>query len=331
MQNELIRVENVKKYFPSKDGFKTQYVKAVDGVSFTINEGETLGLVGESGCGKSTIGRVILKLLEKTEGNIYFEGKDIYTLNNKEMIRLRRHMQIIFQDPFASLNPRLRVRRIIEEPLRFHNIRNKNIRRDMVDYALKTVGLDPDIADRFPHEFSGGQQQRIGIARALILHPQFIVCDEAVSALDVSVQAQVLNLLQELKKEFKLTYLFISHNLSVIKHVCDRIAVMYLGKIVEIADKEQIFNNPAHPYTRALISAIPIPDPEQKRHRILLEGDIPSPLNPPRGCRFNTRCYECAQGCDCDEPELVEIEKGHFVACHKFTEKVNEQPFKIVG
>lgn len=313
----LIQLNQVKKHFPFKVGFQTQFIKAVDGVTMDIYRQEALGLVGESGCGKSTLGRVILNLLDKTEGQITMNGVDLDTLKPAEMIKMRRNMQIIFQDPFASLNPRLRVRQIIEEPLRFHGVTDKEERINRVNEMLVTVGLSPDIADRYPHEFSGGQQQRIGIARALVLRPGFIVCDEAVSALDVSVQAQVLNLLQQLRKDFGLTYLFISHNLSVVKHVCDRIAVMYLGKIVELASKEQIFANPVHPYTRALISAIPIPDPDQKRQRILLQGDIPSPANPPSGCRFHTRCYECGDHCDQNEPPFVEVEPGHFVSCNQ--------------
>lgn len=320
--NPLIKVENIKKYFPFKEGFKTRYIKAIDDISFDIYKGETLGLVGESGCGKSTTGRVILNLLEATEGKVSYEGKNVLTMNAKELFILRRRMQIIFQDPFASLNPRMRVRQIVEEPLKFHKVQDRKIRKELVDNILRTVGLDPSAGDRFPHEFSGGQQQRIGIARALVLRPDFIVCDEAVSALDVSVQAQVLNLLHDLKSEFGLTYLFISHNLAVVKHICDRIAVMYLGVIVEIADKKQIFDNPLHPYTRALVSSIPIPDPSRHRNRIILEGDIPSPANPPSGCRFHTRCYECGENCDCDIPKLVEVEPGHFVSCNHYNKPI---------
>lgn len=315
MTDTLIRVEHLKKYFPQKEGFQTNYVKAVDDLTFTIKKGETFGLVGESGCGKSTTGRLLLDLIHPTEGEVYFEEEKISAMKPRELMRLRRHMQIIFQDPFASLNPKLKVRQIIEEPLRFHGIKNKKTRDELVRDILNVVGLPESALERYPHEFSGGQQQRIGIARALILRPDFIVCDEAVSALDVSVQAQVLNLLSGLKDEFRLTYLFISHNLSVIKHICDRIAVMYLGKIVEIGDREMIFKNPCHPYTKALISAIPIPDPDEKRNRILLEGDIPSPLNPPSGCRFHTRCPACREDCGGQEPELLEVEPGHFVAC----------------
>ena len=316
----LIRLEDVKKYFEFKDGFATQYVKAVDGITLDIFKGETLGLVGESGCGKSTLGRTILRLYDKAEGTVEYLGKDVWKQNSKDMLKLRRDMQIVFQDPLASLNPRKTIFQIIEEPLCFHGFKNKEERKQMVESIMKAVGLDPAVGNRYPHEFSGGQQQRVGIARALILRPQFIVCDEAVSALDVSVQAQILNLLQKLKEEYQLTYLFISHNLSVIKHVCDRIVVMYLGNVVEIASKEQLFANPCHPYTRALISTIPIPDPDQKRQRILLEGDIPSPVNPPDGCRFHPRCYERSgkETCCCDRPQLVEVEPGHFVACHQY-------------
>ena len=316
----LIRLEDVKKYFEFKDGFATQYVKAVDGITLDIFKGETLGLVGESGCGKSTLGRTILRLYDKAEGTVEYLGQDVWKANSKDMLKLRRDMQIVFQDPLASLNPRKTIYQIIEEPLCFHGYKNKAERKEMVEAIMKAVGLDPAVGNRYPHEFSGGQQQRVGIARALILRPQFIVCDEAVSALDVSVQAQILNLLQKLKEEYQLTYLFISHNLSVIKHVCDRIVVMYLGNVVEIASKEQLFANPCHPYTRALISAIPIPDPDQKRQRILLEGDNPSPVNPPDGCRFHPRCYERSgkETCCCDRPQLVEVEPGHFVACHQY-------------
>jgi len=324
----LISVKNIKKYFPFKEGFQTKYIKAIDDISFDIYKGETLGLVGESGCGKSTTGRVILNLLNATEGTVSFEGNNIFSMGSKDLFKLRRRMQIIFQDPFASLNPKLKIRQIVEEPLKFHKVQNKKIRQGLVNDILTTVGLDPAAGDRYPHEFSGGQQQRIGIARALVLRPDFIVCDEAVSALDVSVQAQVLNLLDDLKSEFGLTYLFISHNLAVVKHICDRIAVMYLGVIVEIADKKQIFDNPLHPYTKALVSSIPIPDPAQHRNRILLEGDIPSPANPPSGCRFHTRCYECGEDCDCKVPRLVEAEPGHFVSCHHFSEKYVDKKYE---
>ncbi len=316
----LIHLEDVKKYFEFKDGFATEYVKAVDGITLDIFKGETLGLVGESGCGKSTLGRTILRLYDKAEGTVLFQGKNVYEQSSKELLKLRRDMQIVFQDPLASLNPRKTIFQIIEEPLRFHGYKNREERKKLVEQIMQAVGLNPNVGNRYPHEFSGGQQQRVGIARALILRPEFIVCDEAVSALDVSVQAQILNLLQKLKKEYNLTYLFISHNLSVIKHICDRIVVMYLGNVVEVATKEQLFSNPCHPYTRALISAIPLPDPAQKRQRIMLEGDIPSPAHPPEGCRFHPRCYECAgkEACCQDRPRLVEVEPGHFVACHRY-------------
>lgn len=316
----LIHLEDVKKYFEFKDGFATEYVKAVDGITLDIFKGETLGLVGESGCGKSTLGRTILRLYDKAEGTVLFQGKNVYEQSSKELLKLRRDMQIVFQDPLASLNPRKTIFQIIEEPLRFHGYKNRDERKKLVEQIMQAVGLNPNVGNRYPHEFSGGQQQRVGIARALILRPEFIVCDEAVSALDVSVQAQILNLLQKLKKEYNLTYLFISHNLSVIKHICDRIVVMYLGNVVEVATKEQLFSNPCHPYTRALISAIPLPDPAQKRQRIMLEGDIPSPAHPPEGCRFHPRCYECAgkEACCQDRPRLVEVEPGHFVACHRY-------------
>ena len=310
----------MKKYFEFKDGFTTQYVKAVDGVTLDIYKGETLGLVGESGCGKSTLGRTILRLYDKAEGVVEFKGQNVWTQNSRNMLKLRRDMQIVFQDPLASLNPRKTIFQIIEEPLCFHGYRDKQERKTMVEQMMHAVGLDPAVGNRYPHEFSGGQQQRVGIARALILRPEFIICDEAVSALDVSVQAQILNLLQELKKQYGLTYLFISHNLSVIKHVCDRIVVMYLGNVVEVASKQQLFSNPCHPYTRALISAIPIPDPDRKRQRIMLEGDIPSPAHPPEGCRFHPRCYACKdkEHCCAERPVLTEVEPGHFVACNQY-------------
>ncbi|MCI8525364.1 MAG: ATP-binding cassette domain-containing protein [Oscillospiraceae bacterium] len=312
----LVRLDHVKKYFAFKEGLATSYVKAVDGITLDIFPGETMGLVGESGCGKSTLGRTVLRLFDKVEGRVLFEGTDLYRLKGRELVAMRRNMQIVFQDPLASLNPRKTIRQIIEEPLRFHGVRDRETRRRRVDEVMEAVGLSLAAADRYPHEFSGGQQQRAGIARALVLRPRFIVCDEAVSALDVSVQAQVLNLLQRLKKDFGLTYLFISHNLSVVKHVCDRVAVMYLGRVVEVADKTRIFENPIHPYTRALISAIPIPDPDQKKNRILLEGDLPSPADPPPGCHFHPRCGACAALCGTQEPALTEIEPDHFAACH---------------
>lgn len=318
-EQPLIKLMNLKMYFPFKDGlFKTRYIKAVDDISFDINKGETFGLVGESGCGKSTTGRVILRLLNATGGKVYFEDKDIFSLVPNELLKIRKEMQVIFQDPFASLNPKLRVFDIIEEPLKFHDARSRKERRKVAEEIMETVGLDPHLGKRYPHEFSGGQQQRIGIARALVLKPKFIVCDEAVSALDVSVQAQVLNLLEDLKNNFGLTYLFISHNLSVVKHISDRIGVMYLGRIVEIGTSEQIFRNPLHFYTKSLISSIPVPDVGKKRSRIILEGDVPSPADPPMGCRFHTRCYNCKEGCDCIQPELKEVEKGHFVACNMY-------------
>jgi oligopeptide/dipeptide ABC transporter ATP-binding protein len=324
MPDSFISIQDIHKYFSFKEGFKTSYVKAVNGVSFDIYRGEIFGLVGESGCGKSTTGRIVLRLLSPTNGRIFFEGIDLETLDNKEMIRIRRRMQIIFQDPYASLNPRLRIRRIIEEPLLFHGFNNRKQRKELVDNTLQAVGLDVSSADRYPHEFSGGQQQRIGIARALVLKPEFIVCDEAVSALDVSMQAQVLNLLCELKKRFGLTYLFISHNLSVIKHICTRVGVMYLGRIVELAQTDKIFKNPLHPYTRMLISSIPIPDPTVRPRRVILDGDIPSPINPPSGCSFRTRCHECCDLCSkTDMPTLSEVEPGHFVACDLLQKQSN--------
>jgi oligopeptide transport system ATP-binding protein len=312
-ENTLLEVRNLVKHFPVDNS--PDVVQAVDNVSFDIIAGETLGLVGESGCGKSTVGRCLLRLHEPTSGAVIFEGKDIVGLRNKEMQALRREMQIIFQDPYASLNPRLSIRSIIAEPLKIHNIGNKATQNATVADLLQKVGMDPKYADRYPHEFSGGQRQRIGIARALALNPKLIICDEPVSALDVSVQAQVVNLLQELQDEFGLTYLFISHGLAVVEHISDRVAVMYLGKIVEICDAAELYLMPLHPYTQALLSAIPIPDPKQKRERIVLKGDVPTPINPPSGCRFRTRCPIAIDQCAKIDPELREITTGHFAAC----------------
>jgi oligopeptide/dipeptide ABC transporter ATP-binding protein len=309
----LLKVAELTKHFPVENS--DDVVQAVDGVTFDIAEGETLGLVGESGCGKSTVGRCILRLYEPTSGSVSFDGRDILKLSPAEMRSVRREMQIIFQDPYASLNPRLSILSIVSEPLKIHGVSNAAERRDRVADLLSKVGLDPAYMNRYPHEFSGGQRQRIGIARALALNPKLIICDEPVSALDVSVQAQVVNLLQDLQEQFGLTYLFISHGLAVVEHISDRVAVMYLGKIVEIADAQDLYQNPLMPYTKALLSAIPVPDPKQKRERIILKGDVPTPINPPSGCRFRTRCPIAIERCAEVVPELREITPGHFAAC----------------
>jgi len=312
---ELVRIRDLVKHFPVEGS--EDVVRAVDGVSFDILAGETLGLVGESGCGKSTVGRCVLRLIEPTSGEVIFDGKDVIKMGKQELRELRGEMQIIFQDPYASLNPRLSVFSIVSEPLVIHGIGDKISRKDRVGELLKQVGLDPAYMNRYPHEFSGGQRQRIGIARALALNPRLIIADEPVSALDVSVQAQVVNLLQDLQQQLGLTYLFISHGLAVVEHISTRVAVMYLGKIVEIADAQALYENPLHPYTQALLSAIPIPDPTQKRSRIILKGDVPTPINPPSGCRFRTRCPIASPECAEVVPELREITPGHFAACIK--------------
>jgi len=319
-EQALLELKDVKKYFPVKAGVLKRtvgYVKAVDGVNFSIKKGETLGLVGESGCGKSTTGRTILRLLEATEGEIYFEGENILDYDRNKMRSLRRQMQIIFQDPYASLNPRMTVANIIGEPLKIHKMVNgKKERDERVAELLNKVGLQREHMKRYPHEFSGGQRQRIGVARALALNPKLIICDEPVSALDVSIQAQVINLMEDLQEEFNLTYLFIAHDLSVVKHISNRIAVMYLGKIVELSDKRELFQNTLHPYTRSLLSAIPVADPTYEKERIILEGDVPSPMDPPSGCRFHPRCPEAIDICSEVEPEFKDYEEGHWAACH---------------
>jgi oligopeptide/dipeptide ABC transporter ATP-binding protein len=317
----LIELKHVKKYFPIHKGVlqrEVARVHAVDDVSFAVREGETLGLVGESGCGKSTLGRTIVRLLEPTAGEIVFQGKHIEELGPRRLRPLRRQMQMVFQDPYASLNPRKRVGSIIGDPLKIHSIGDKSERKETVQQLLETVGLSPEHYNRFPHEFSGGQRQRIGIARALALRPKLIIADEPVSALDVSIQSQMLNLLEDLQDEFRLTYIFIAHDLGVVRHVSDRIAVMYLGKLVELSPAEELYTRPIMPYTEALLSAVPIPDPDlaRQRERIVLEGDVPSPINPPSGCRFHPRCRYATQVCKEVEPPLTDYGSGHLAACH---------------
>ena len=315
----LLEVKNLKKYFPIKKGVFSRtmgQVRAVDGVSFALKRGETLGLVGESGCGKTTVGRSILRLIEPTAGQITFNDQNLLELEREELRRVRASLQIIFQDPFSSLDPRMNVGQIIAEPIRNHlKISRKEI-RDRVAYLMERVGLHPEHISRYPHEFSGGQRQRIGIARALALNPLAIICDEPVSALDVSIQAQVINLLAQLQEQMNLSYLFIAHDLSVVEHISDRVAVMYLGRIVELATDKELYQNPLHPYSQALLSAVPIPDPEIRRKKILLQGDVPSPMNPPSGCSFHTRCPECKEVCSKQEPTLQDAGDGHWVACH---------------
>lgn len=318
----ILMVNQLKKYFPIKGGMVSRvvgHVKAVDGVTFNLKRGTTMGLVGESGCGKTTTGRTILRLSgEKTGGQVLFNGQEVYDLTNKEMRAMRTKMQIIFQDPFSSLSPRLPIGEIVGEAVREHNLVPKAEFNDYVDKVMDNCGLQPFHKDRYPHEFSGGQRQRICIARALALNPEFIVCDEPVSALDVSIQAQIINLLKELQEQHNLTYLFISHDLSVVEHISDTVGVMYLGNLVEYGEKADIFKNPLHPYTKALFSAIPIPDPKAKRNRIVLEGSIPSPANPPEGCKFHTRCAHCMERCKKEAPIQKEVEPGHYVVCHLY-------------
>ncbi|SHF73495.1 ABC transporter ATP-binding protein [Ornithinibacillus halophilus] len=321
MQTPILEVNGLKKYFDIRGGVfgrKVGEVKAVDDVSFTVMEGEILGIVGESGCGKSTTGKSILRLIEPTEGKVKFQDKDITELSDEEMRQLRRNMQIIFQDPYASLNPRHTVEKIISEPLLIHGLTDKNERKKRVTELLEIVGLSGYHASRYPHQFSGGQRQRVGIARALANNPKLLICDEPVSALDVSVQSQILNLMEELRDEFNLTYVFIAHDLSVVKHISDRIGVMYLGRMVELTEKNKLYDNPKHPYTKALLSAIPLPDPDIEKERMILEGDVPSPANPPSGCAFHTRCPLAMEVCKEVRPQFNEIEDNHFVACHLY-------------
>jgi peptide/nickel transport system ATP-binding protein len=321
MNDTLLEVIDLKQYFPIKAGLMQRvvgYVKAVDGVSFSVKSGKTMGLVGESGCGKTTVGKTILRLNQKTSGDVFFNGRDVYAMNRKELRALRPKMQIVFQDPFSSLSPRLPVSEIIGEAVKEHSIVPNSEYDDYLDNIMKSCGLEPYHKDRYPHEFSGGQRQRICIARALALNPEFVVCDEPVSALDVSIQAQIINLLKDLQEKYQLTYLFISHDLSVVEHISDDVGVMYLGDLVEYGSKKSIFTNPLHPYTQALLSAAPIPDPSAKLNRIILEGSIPSPANPPPGCKFHTRCRERMDICSKVVPISKEIEPGHIVSCHLY-------------
>ncbi|MFN0074673.1 MAG: ABC transporter ATP-binding protein [Chloroflexota bacterium] len=324
--SRLLEVAGLKMYFPIHKGIVFQkrvgWVKAVDDISFAVREGETLGLVGESGCGKSTTGRAILQLYRPTAGSVRFGDTELTTLGGGDMRRMRRKMQMIFQDPYASLNPRMTVGSIIAEPLEIHHLARGKAKQERVQELLRMVGLNPYFANRYPHEFSGGQRQRIGIARALAVEPRFIVCDEPISALDVSIQAQVINLLEALQEQLGLTYLFIAHDLAVVRHISDRVAVMYVGKMMEVADRNSLYERPLHPYTQALLSAIPVPDPiqERKRTRVILKGDVPSPVNPPSGCRFNPRCRYAEGNCATDEPELIQVNAQHTVACHYWQE-----------
>ena len=324
-EENILEVNGLKKYFPIKGGFFNSVVgqvKALDGISFHIKRGTTMGLVGESGCGKTTAGRTILRLNGgKTAGEVLFNGKEVYDIPKNELNDLRVKMQIIFQDPFSSLSPRLPVGEIIGEAVREHNLVPRGEYHDYIDQVMDNCGLQPFHKDRYPHEFSGGQRQRICIARALALNPEFVVCDEPVSALDVSVQAQIINLLEDLQEKYKLSYLFISHDLSVVEHISDTVGVMYLGNIVEFGTTEELFANPLHPYTKALFSAIPIPDPDAKMKRIILEGSIPSPANPPAGCKFHTRCAQCMEKCKTQVPERKDVGNGHYVCCHLYDDK----------
>ena len=334
MIKPLLKVEGLKKYFPVKKGLLGRtvgQVKAVDNVSFYVNKGETLGIVGESGCGKSTTGRMLMRLLEPTEGKVEFDGKDLTSLSSEEMRKTRSDIQMVFQDPYASLNPRHTIEKILAEPLLVHGVKSAKERRRKVHELLEIVGLSAYHAKRYPHQFSGGQRQRIGIARALMTNPKLIIADEPVSALDVSIQAQVLNLMQDLQKEFNLTYIFIAHDLGVVRHISDRVAVMYLGKIVEISNSENLYAKPLHPYTQALLSAVPVPDPDFEKKEILLEGDIPNPADPPTGCTFHTRCPYKMDICTVAIPQLQEMGKGHSVACHLYDETGGNDIKKMEG
>ncbi|MGI6127240.1 MAG: ABC transporter ATP-binding protein [Planifilum sp.] len=323
MSETVLEVKKLSKYFPIRGGLLRRvvgHVKAVDQVSFSIKQGETFGLVGESGCGKSTTGRTILRLLEPTGGQVLFEGRDIAQLSRRAMRKVRRDLQMVFQDPFASLNPTMTAGELIEEPLRVHGLYTKAERREKVREMMETVGLDSAYLQRYPHEFSGGQRQRIGIARALSLRPKLIIADEPVSALDVSIQSQILNLMEDLQEQFGLTYIFIAHDLSVVKHISDRVGVMYLGRMVEVAPKKELYGHPAHPYTEALLSAVPVPNPRHKRERIVLSGNVPSPANPPAGCAFHPRCPKAFDRCRQERPELIHLGREHYVACHLYGE-----------